>query len=285
MRTTLTPWICAGLFAAGCARGGASPAPPPSGAEPGAAQVRVVLASEVDWQPLNPARGDASPMAANLWGDRTTTTATGFLVRFVDGFASPPHVHNVAYRGVVIQGRVHNDDPDAEPLWMPAGSFWTQPKGAVHITAAQASTASVAYIEIDEGPYLVRPVAGAFADPQVPLNVHATNLVWMDAAPATAPAPGAVAPRIAFLWGDPGSPTPHGVLLELPAGSTHTIGSDAGFRAVVIEGAAGYHGPARPASVTLEPGSLVEAERVELSCGSADDCELYVRLRGKLAVN
>lgn len=88
---------------------------------------RVVSESDVKWGPLNPARGDKGPKAGNLWGDRTGSGPSGFLVRFADGFASPPHIHNVSYRGVVIDGLVHNDDPNADDMWMPAGSFWTPP--------------------------------------------------------------------------------------------------------------------------------------------------------------
>ena len=36
---------------------------------------------------------------------------------------------------------------------MPAGSFWTQPAGEVHITSARGQE-TIAYVEIDEGPYL-----------------------------------------------------------------------------------------------------------------------------------
>ncbi|MCG8600560.1 MAG: DUF4437 domain-containing protein, partial [Verrucomicrobiales bacterium] len=89
----------------------------------------IVTASEVNWTPLNAARGDASPQAGTLWGDRAGEPQTGFLVKFADGFSSPPHIHNVTYRGVVISGQIHNDDPDAAEMWMPAGSFWTQPAG------------------------------------------------------------------------------------------------------------------------------------------------------------
>ena len=39
----------------------------------------VVLISEVEWEQLNPARGDKSPQAGTLWGDRKGTVATGFL--------------------------------------------------------------------------------------------------------------------------------------------------------------------------------------------------------------
>lgn len=42
----------------------------------------LVKSSEVKWGYLNPLRGDKSPDAANLWGDRTVDVATGMLVRF-----------------------------------------------------------------------------------------------------------------------------------------------------------------------------------------------------------
>ena len=54
------------------------------------ASVNVVLKSEVKWEPLNPSRGDKSPQAGTLWGDRKGAMPTGFLVNFVDGFLSPP---------------------------------------------------------------------------------------------------------------------------------------------------------------------------------------------------
>lgn len=95
---------------------------------------RVVLSAEIDWQQLNPAQGDQSPQAGTIWGDRNGTEATGFLAKFVDGFSSPPHIHNVTYRAMVIQELIHNDDPDAEKMWMLAGFFWTQPAGEAHIT-------------------------------------------------------------------------------------------------------------------------------------------------------
>jgi len=79
---------------------------------------KVVAASNIDWGYLNPLRGDKSPGAADLWGNRTTDTATGMLVRFKKGFESPPHIHNITYRGIVIEGQMHNDDPVAEKMWI-----------------------------------------------------------------------------------------------------------------------------------------------------------------------
>lgn len=114
----------------------------------------VIATDNIDWGLLNPLRGDASPRAADLWGDRTKDIATGMLVKFKKGFSSPPHIHNISYRGVVIEGLLHNDDPTAEKLWLTTGSFWTQPAGETHITAADGQD-NLIYLEIDSGPYLV----------------------------------------------------------------------------------------------------------------------------------
>jgi hypothetical protein len=71
------------------------------------------LKSEVEWTYLNPARKDKAPMAGTLWGDRKGNGPTGFLLKPPEDFQSPPHIHNVSYRGIVIKGVIHNDDPDA----------------------------------------------------------------------------------------------------------------------------------------------------------------------------
>lgn len=66
--------------------------------------VKVVPADDVEWGYLNPLRGVLSPGAADLWGDRTTDSATGMLVRFKQGFESPPHIHNITF-GLVTARR------------------------------------------------------------------------------------------------------------------------------------------------------------------------------------
>lgn len=117
------------LLAGGCASSPAKrdEAPPPA---TDSAALELLPASEVEWEKMNPARGDKSPQAGTLWGDRKGKVPTGFLAKFVDGFSSPPHIHNATYRAVVISGLIHNDDPAAAESWMPTGSFWTQPKGS-----------------------------------------------------------------------------------------------------------------------------------------------------------
>ena len=140
---------------------------------------KVVLSSDIVWEQLNPARGDKSPQAGTVWGDRKGSVATGFLAKFVDGFSSPPHIHNVTYRAVVIKGLIRNDDPKAENMWMPPGSFWTQPVGEAHITSAKGEE-NIAYVEIDSGPYLVKPISEATDYGERPVNIDASNIVWLD---------------------------------------------------------------------------------------------------------
>ena len=48
----------------------------------------VIATDDIEWGLLNPLRGDASPRAADLWGDRTKDIATGMLVKFKKGFSS-----------------------------------------------------------------------------------------------------------------------------------------------------------------------------------------------------
>lgn len=249
----------------------------------------VILASEVTWEQLNPARGDQSPKAATLWGDRSASTATGFLLNPVDGFESPPHAHNVAYRGVVIRGLIHNDDPGAATTWMGPGSFWTQPAGEVHVTAARGSD-TLAYIETDDGPYRVLPPAQAFDDGERSVNVDSSNVVWLDSTITTwVPASESRgAARVAYLWGTPEPGRSNGTFLSVPAGYAGTIRSHApAFRAVVIKGRPSYRPPGETGSVVMEPGSHLSSSGAvthRVSCESADECVLYVRTQGAYEV-
>ncbi|MEM9805886.1 MAG: DUF4437 domain-containing protein [Cyanobacteria bacterium P01_D01_bin.56] len=252
----------------------------------------VVAISEIEWSPLNPARGDASPRAADLWGDRTEPGPTGFLVQFVDGFSSPPHIHNVTYRGMVIDGLIHNDDPGAENMWLPKGSFWTQPAGEVHITSADANS-NMAYIEIEDGPYLVLPSEEAFDNGERPVNVDKSNLVWLDASNIDwIDQPGATAsvdgPKVAFLWGDPQEEELNGTLIKLPTGFTGKIyNKGATFRAVLIQGRSNYSLPGKTDVKSLEPGSYFGSNGQaihQVSCESSEECVIYVREEGKFDI-
>ena len=242
--------------------------------------VDVTLMSEVKWEQLNPARGDKSPQAGTLWGDRKGAVPTGFLAKFVDGFASPPHLHNATYRAVVISGLIHNDDPDAAEMWMPAGSFWTQPKGEVHITAAKGET-NVALVEIDKGPYLVLPPEKAFDSGERPINVDASNVVWVD---APGWLDGVNGPKVAYLWGNLENGHSNGTFIKLPSGFIGSIRNHGStFRAVVIAGQARYDAPAK--AKVLAPGSYFSSAGVAMHpISSEEESIIYVRTNGRYEV-
>ena len=262
---------CVAIAAVACA-GGSAPTQHPPATEETASPTTLAI-EDVTWEQLNPARGDASPAAATLFGDRQGTVATGFLARFVDGFSSPPHIHNVSYRAVVIQGLVHNDDPAAAPMWMPRGSFWTQPRGEAHITSASGGV-TIAYVEIDEGPYLVRPTSEASPSGEYPVNVHADNLVWVDAAGL----------RVAHVWGDPNGASPHGIMVRVPAGETLLLQPrEARVRGVVIDGIARPVPTAEEDETRLAPGSYLEASQpARVACADEARCTVYLRAEGAL---
>lgn len=243
----------------------------------------LVVASDVDWGALNPARGENGPRAGNLWGDRTGTGATGFLVRFKDGFSSPPHIHNVTYRGVVISGLVHNDDPKAEKMWMPPGSYWTQPAGEVHITAAKGEDV-VAYIEIQSGPYLVLPAEQANDNGERPINVDPSNVVWLDAANSSWIDQSAKSVEITFLWGQPHDDGPTATLVKLPAGFKGRIQSDGSpLRAVVVTGKPSHQRSDK--SSDLEPGNYFGSEgEASHQISSPEESILYLRTDGKFEI-
>ncbi|MEM7527205.1 MAG: DUF4437 domain-containing protein [Pseudomonadota bacterium] len=251
--------------------------------------VEVVTRDDFELIPLNPLRGDASPKAGVLWGNLREDMATGALIQFADGFSSPPHIHNITYRAVVIEGTVHNDDPDAVPLWMEPGSFWTQPAGETHITAV-GSGGGMAFLEIESGPYLVRPAAEAFDNGERPVNIAARNVVWLTAADTAwidiaESDPG---PEMAFLWGTPREGQRNGTFLRLPA--EHAVRVESGgspMKAVLVAGELTHAAGALAAQRSLTPGSYIGSEGAvshNVACSSAATCLLYVSATGTYRV-
>ena len=244
---------------------------------------KIVLVAQAEWQQLNPKRGDKSPRAATLWGDRDGPGPSGFLLKPVDGFSSPPHVHTAPYHGVVISGTIHNADPSANDLFLPPGSFWTQPEGGVHITACKGDC--LAYIEF-EGGYDVLPVEHAAGDPVTAVSMQPISIPWGDP-PGTAAFP--TGPKVAELWGDPQGDQPGGSLLRLPAGKAWSIHSDSGtFHAVAIDGPAKHREVGKQHVTQFSPGTyfMAQAESEhQVSCGDEAACTLYVRSRGRLQIS
>ena len=245
--------------------------------------LQIVMVEDVNWGYLNPLRGDMSPSAANLWGDRTIDSATGMLVKFNKGFSSPPHIHNVSYRGIVIDGLLHNDDPSAEKSWLATGSFWTQPAGQNHITAASGDS-NLIYLEIDEGPYLVQPSKEQFDNGEHPINLHQLNMVWLghdesaliDSQNAS----------IVHLWRNHVDGLTSGVLIKLASEFAGKILSDGNsLRSVVISGEVNLNSKNNQTLAILKPGSYFASNGRSAHWLSANsESILYLRYDGKLRI-
>lgn len=245
----------------------------------------VLLPDEIQWEPLNPLRGDKSPQAAPLWGGLKSNESTAFLVKFRNGFSSPPHIHNVTYRGVVLSGLVHNDDPNATTMWMPQGSFWTQPAGEKHITSAKGET-NIAYIEIDQGPYLVRPPKEAIETSERPVNIEKSNLVWINGFEIDWIVPENV--QASFLWGKRERGHFNGTMVKLPANFKGSIVNDGEiFRGIIIEGQADYKSEETEDIKTLTPGSYFGAKgkaQHHLVTNQNSASVVYIRTNGPFKI-
>lgn len=244
---------------------------------------KVLLSSEIKWEKLNPARGDQSPQAGTIWGDRKAEVATGFLAKFVDGFSSPPHIHNATYRAVVIKGSIHNDDPAAHNMWMKSGSFWTQPKGESHITSAKGEE-NIALVEIDQGPYLVKPVEEAFDNGERPVNIDASNVVWLDSKKTNWIDSNSEA-EISFLLEDKGLKS---LFVKLPQGHTGEIKSDGTvLHSVVIQGKLDYMLPQNQETKVLDAGSSFSStnKAIHTISNLNNDVVLYIRTNGSIKIN
>lgn len=244
---------------------------------------KVIQSSEIVFEKLNPLRGDKSPQAGTIWGDRNGTEATGFLAKFVDGFSSPPHIHNVTYRAVVIEGLIHNDDPKAEKMWMKPGSFWTQPQGESHITASKG--VGMALVEIDNGPYLVKPIDKAFDNGERPINIDASNVIWLDNSKTNLITENSKA-AISFLWENKGS---QGVFIKLPQAYDGTIESDGTvLHSVVIQGELNYTLPDNNEAKVLDAGSYFGATSKAIHVitnETNNDVIIYIRTNGVIKIN
>ena len=245
---------------------------------------KVKLSSEIIWEKLNPARGDQSPQAGTIWGNRKDTVATGFLAKFVDGFSSPPHIHNATYRAVVIKGLVHNDDPVAENMWMKPGSFWTQPEGEAHITSAKGSE-NIALVEINKGPYLVTPISEAFDNGERPINIDVTNIVWLNNEKSNWISRNNNA-EISFLLDDSPSKS---LFVKLPKGFKGKMTSTGNMmHSVVIQGNLNYEMPQNKQVKNLDEGSYFGATDKAihtLENNSSVDVILYIRTNGTIHID
>lgn len=133
------------------------------------------------------------------------------------------------------------------------------------------------------GSFWTKPAGEAFDHGERPVNLDASNLVWLDA--RTTPwidLTDGPSPQVSFLWGDPQDDHPAGALLKLPAGFTGELRTDAAeFRAVVIQGT-----PAL-GDQDLEPGSYfasADSASHALSATTTENTLLYIRTNGRFEI-
>lgn len=243
---------------------------------------QIGLSKDLEFIPLNPERGDKAPQAGAVYGNIRENVATGYIGKFKDGFSSPPHIHNITYRAIVMNGEMHNDDENAPTMWMPSGSIWTQPKGQPHITSAQGKNA-MAYIEIDEGPYLVKPVSESFESDERPINISSSNIIFLGEEESELIEKDSHA-KIAYTWKkDNGE---YGYLLKLPAkfkGKIFSHGSI--FYGIIIKGNVAYLMPHSEKPTALDPGSHFRSKENAVHNIFADvESIVYIRTNDKFTV-
>lgn len=241
------------------------------------------LSKDIEFIPLNPARGDKAPQAGALYGNIRDTVATGYIGKFKDGFSSPPHIHNVTYRAIVMNGKLHNADEKAPIMWMPTGSAWTQPKGQPHITSAQGENA-MAYIEIDSGPYLVWPVYKNFQTDDRPINIHASNMIYLGKDESRLIGENCDA-KITYLWEKKNGED--GYMLKLPIGFNGQIHSEGNvFFGVIIAGNVVYTMPNTETAVDLDQGSCFESNSTTIhDISTNDEALVYIRTNNRFEIN
>ena len=142
----------------------------------------------------------------------------------------------------------------------------------------------MAYIEIESGPYLVKPTEEAFDNGERPVNVDQSNIVWLEATTMeliTSNEKAANSAKVAFLWGQPQEL--YGTLVRLPAGFKGAIHSDGpSFRAVVVKGHAQYH-VNEGDSKALEVGSSFSSQGTStynISNQNEEESMIYIRAKG-----
>jgi hypothetical protein len=77
----------------------------------------------------------AGPAYGNIQNGRH-----GTFIRLPAGFVSPTHTHTEDYYAVVIEGVMANHPPDAEPVPLPAGSYYFQQGEEPHVTQCLSKT-------------------------------------------------------------------------------------------------------------------------------------------------
>jgi len=143
----------------------------------------------------------------------------------------------------------------------------------------------MAFLDIQEGPYLVKPTSEAFDNGERPVNVDKTNLVWLNACDIDWVTEKSNV-ETTFLWGSHEKNQLRAILLKLPAGFKGKIKNlSPNFRAVVISGGLTHQFSKKEAVNQLDAPSYFGAEENATSIISAKkETVLYIRSNGDFKV-
>ena len=139
MNTKLTSMALTALIAANSAQVGANWDGTPAD---------LVLASEVTWEQLNPARGNESPKAGQL---------NGTLTKLPAGFSGKIDSRGSTCRAVVIKGQLQYQMPgETDAKTLEPGSYFSSKGESVHQVSSEGGEESIFYVRTD-GKYDVVP--------------------------------------------------------------------------------------------------------------------------------
>lgn len=171
-------------------------------------------------------------------------------------------------------------------MWMGPGSYWTQPLGESHITAAKGKNTTI-FLEILSGPYLVKPSKDAFDGGERPINIDARNIVWLNAKDTTWIT--GDGPKLAYLWGSTTGNSKNGTFLKLPSGYNGLLSTNAPhMRVVTIQGDIGVQVSKNADKQRLEPGSYIGTQGAashQVTCVADTACLLYLHTDGKFELS
>lgn len=83
--------------------------------------------------------------AAPAFGD-VSRGPHGTFIKMPAGFVSPPHTHSDDYWSVVVTGVMVNGRPGSKDIPLPAGSYYFQKGGEVHVTKCLTATECVFFV-------------------------------------------------------------------------------------------------------------------------------------------